>query len=73
MERVKKELSESLSEDLLENIFFETNYFKSDRISHLGKWIPKIGIYVDPENKNPWFPKDDIGNQNRRSFFLFFS
>jgi len=60
MERIKKDLPETISEDLLENIFFETDHFKSDRISHLGKWIPKIGIYIDPENKNPWFPKDDI-------------
>ena len=59
MERIKKELPDHLSEDLLEDIFFETEHFKSDRISHLGKWIPKLGVYIDPENKNPWFPKED--------------
>ena len=45
---------------MIEEIFFETDHFKSDRISHLGKWIPKLGIYIDPDNKNPWFPKDNI-------------
>ena len=71
MERIKKEISEDLSEDLLEDIFFETDQFKSDRISHLGKWIPKLGIYIDPENKNPWFPKDDIAIKTGDSFFHF--
>lgn len=71
MERIKKELPENLSEDLLEDIFFETDQFKSDRISHLGKWIPKIGVYIDPENKNPWFPKDDIGIKIEDHFFHF--
>ena len=71
MERIKKELPENLTEDLLEDIFFETEHFKSDRISHLGKWIPKLGIYVDPENKNPWFPKDDIGIKIEDHFFHF--
>ncbi len=60
MKRIKMETSNNLSEELLENIFFETDQFKSDRISHIGKWIPKLGVYIDPDNKNPWFPKDDI-------------
>ena len=71
MERIKKELPEELSEDLLEDIFFETDHFKSDRISHLGKWIPKLGIYIDPDNKNPWFPKDDISIKIEDHFFHF--
>jgi len=60
MERIKKEMPTEISEDLLENIFFETEHFKSDRISHIGKWVPKLGMYIDPENKNPWFPPDNI-------------
>ena len=71
MERIKKEIPEDLSEDLLEDIFFETDHFKSDRISHLGKWIPKIGIYIDPNNKNPWFPKDDIALKIDNNLFHF--
>ena len=71
MERIKKEIPENLPEDLLENIFFETDQFKSDRISHLGKWIPKIGIYIDPENKNPWFPQDDIALKIENNLFHF--
>ena len=71
MEKIKKEIPESLSEDLLEEIFFETEEFKSSRISHFGIWIPKIGIYIDPDNKNPWFPKDDIAIKIEDSFFHF--
>ena len=72
MERIKREIPESLSEDLLEDIFFETDHFKSDRISHLGKWVSKIGIYIDPDNKNFWFPKDDIAIKTEDSLFHFF-
>ena len=71
MERIKKEIPESLSEDLLENIFFETDHFKSDRISYLGQWIPKLGIYIDPDNKNPWIPQDDIALKMEDSLFHF--
>ena len=71
MERIKKEISEDLSEDLLEDIFFKTDHFKSDRISHLGKWIPRLGIYIDTDNKNPWFPKDDIAIKIENSLFHF--
>ncbi len=60
MKRIKEEIPKNFREDLLEEIFFETDEFKSDRISYIGKWVPKIGIYIDPENKNSWFPKDDI-------------
>ncbi len=72
MERIKKEIPEDLSEELLEDIFFETDHFKSDRISHLGTWIPKLGIYIDPDNKNPWFPKDDIVIKIGGSLLHFF-
>ena len=71
MERIKNELPEDLSENFLEDIFFETDHFKSDRISHLGKWIPKIGIYIDPDSKNPWFPKDHIAIRIGDSLFHF--
>ena len=71
MERIKKELPEDISEDLLEDIFFETEQFKSDRISRLGKWVPKIGIYIDPDDKNPWFPKDEIAIKIENSLFHF--
>ena len=71
MGRIKKELPENISEDLLEDIFFETDHFKSDRISHLGRWVPKVGIYVDPNNKNPWFPKDDIAIKIGDDLFHF--
>ena len=71
MERIKREIPENLSEDLLENIFFETDHFKSDRISHLGTWIPKIGVYTDPNNKNPWFPQDDIALKIEDNLFHF--
>ena len=71
MERIKKELPEDMSEDLLEDIFFETDHFKSDRISHLGIWVPKAGIYIDPNNKNPWFPKDDIAIKIETGLFYF--
>ncbi len=71
MERIKSELPNNLSEKLLENIFFETEQFKSSRISHLGKWVPKVGIYIDPDNKNPWFPKDDIAVKIKDSLFHF--
>ena len=57
MERIKKEIPENVSEDLLEDIFFETDQFQSDRISHLGKWVPKIGIYIDPDDVNPLVSK----------------
>lgn len=60
MERIKNEIPGDISEELLDDIFFETDHFKSDRISHIGKWVPKLGVYVDPDNKNPWFPEDDI-------------
>ncbi len=71
MEKIKKEIPESLSEDLLDEVFFETEEFKSGRISHFGIWIPKIGIYIDPDDKNPWFPKDDFGIEIEDSFFHF--
>ena len=71
MERIAKEIPDNISENLLEDIFFETETFKSDRISHLGQWIPKLGIYVDPDNKNPWFPKEDIAIKIRDSLFHF--
>ena len=71
MEKIKKELPEDVSEDLLEDIFFETDHFKSDRISHIGKWIPKLGVYTDPDSKNPWFPKDDISFKIEDKLFHF--
>ena len=71
MRKIKKEIPESLSEDLLEDIFFETEQFKSDRISHIGKWIPKADIYIDPDDKNPWFPKDHIAVDIEDSLFHF--
>ena len=71
MERIKKEIPDNLSEDLLEDIFFETDHFKSDRISHIGKWIPKLGIYIDPDNKNPWFPEDGIAIKIEDSLLYF--
>ena len=60
MSFVKDQLQEDVPENLLEEVFFETEQFKSDRISHIGKWMPKLGLYVDPDAKSPWFPKDDV-------------
>ena len=71
MERIKKEIPESLSEDLLEDIFFETEHFKSDRISYIGKWIPKADIYINSDEKNPWFPKDEIAVKVEDSLIHF--
>ncbi len=71
MERIKNELSEDLPEDLIEDIFFETKQFISDRISHIGKWVPKLGVYVDPESNNPWFPKENIVSKIGNSLFHF--
>ena len=64
--RLKKSLDEILKE-----IFFETDQFESDRISHLGKWEPKMSVYIDPDSKNPWFPKDDIAIEIKDSLFHF--
>ena len=71
MARIAKEISDNMSESLLEDIFFETEEFKSSRISHLGQWLPKLGIYIDPDNKNPWFPKEDIAIKIQDSLFHF--
>ena len=71
MERIKKEIPESVPESLLTDIFFETKQFKSARISHIGKWIPKLSVYIDPDNKNPWFPKDNVAITIQDSLFHF--
>ena len=71
MERIKRHIPEDLSEDLLEEIFWETDSFKSDRISHIGQWVPKLGFYIDPDNKNPWFPKPCITLKIADNLFYF--
>ena len=43
----------------IESVFIETENFLSDRISHLGIWEPKSGVYIPPTNIS-WIPSDHV-------------
>ncbi len=58
-ERIHSLLEESFSEEELSEIFFEGTQYISDRISHLGEWSPKAGVYL-PREGTPWVPEDCV-------------
>ncbi|MFP5492536.1 MAG: DEAD/DEAH box helicase, partial [Bacteriovoracia bacterium] len=58
-QRYLKESLKGISSEQLDDVFAESQFFISKRITHIGIWEPKIHAFI-PKSGNNWIPKDLI-------------
>jgi SNF2 family DNA or RNA helicase len=58
-EAMAREMGDDLPGDILENLFYESPEFLSDRIKYLGVWQPKSGVFLLPSEQD-WLAGNEI-------------
>jgi len=58
-EVIARELGDEIAEEVLEELFYESPDFLSNRIKYLGVWQPKSGVFILPSEQD-WFSGDEI-------------
>lgn len=58
---IVKQLGAEISEDILEDLFFESPEFLSDRIKYLGIWQPKTGVFLLPSDQDWLAGNEELG------------